>query len=228
MMGNILGIELRFRPGASDARWLGALEALLAHEQRLRPSLVDRLSDADAQGPEPWHDALLPELARRCAGDELSSWSLLRADDPAVGVTVARWQAEVAVSIALPEPSRPVPEYVAGLIEALAGTVAPALGMAFDRATADAEFVMQGLRGLRDVPPLLYLDARSAARTGGVAHAREAPCSVIELNRGSSGLILVVRVLPWGEPAAAARADIERVRRFLGVTATTPLILAEP
>ena len=33
--------------------------------------------------------------------------------------------------------------------------------MAYDANSPDAEMIMQGMRGLKDIPPLLYLDAGS-------------------------------------------------------------------
>src|SRR5579883_599496 len=81
-----LRVELWFRPDPSPERWRRVLAAVGAWEPRVAPREVERSSDADAPSrAEPWSEARLDELCRRCAIAEPLAWTLL-GDEGAVQV----------------------------------------------------------------------------------------------------------------------------------------------
>jgi len=214
----ILGIELRFWPEPDAGRWFAALKSVLRWEPRLRPALVDRLSDLDAAAAEPWSDALWPELADRCADERRSAWMLFSDDDDRFALTVRRLEDEVEFSITA-APTRPDPaDDVLALVEELAASVPPALAMAFDRKSDDAKFILDGLRSLTDVPPLLYMDAGAVDSVGGIEHLTTAACEVRALADGGA---LFIRRSPWEAPSV----EDDATARCLGIENGRPLVL---
>ena len=222
---NILGIELRFWPSGSMEVWKQTFSAVFTWNPLLHPTHVDRLSDVDAEQPEPWSDALLAEMIRRCAEGQQFSWMLFSEKNEDIGITVARRQHEVEMSMAVPRPTEDLPNYFFGLLDALKGGASIGLGMLFDRESEDAECMMQGLRGVKDISPLLYLDSRALERAGGISRLRNAPCKVIDAPSG--GLLLVIRTLVWVAPSDDDKAQIRAVKEFLGISPSRPLILIE-
>ncbi len=226
----VLGIELRFRAGPLPQVWKGVLQAVLAWAPELQPTHVDRLSDMDALEAEPWSVGRISELANRLTNEINLAWMLFRADDEVAGVAMRRKGDEVEMSIRLPWHSKEqltssyLHDEFLRLLRALESSVCPALGMAYDAHSSDAELIMQGLRGLKDIPPLLYLDAGSAARAGGIERLRRAPCETLDAPCG--GILLVIRPLPWGPPTQEEQQPINAVRVYLGVTTGKPLVLA--
>jgi hypothetical protein len=172
-MDHYLAVELCFRFGASPEHWRQTLSGLLRWEPRLAPTTYERRTDLDAPGPEPWSDALWPEVARRLAVDE--SWT-------------------------------------------------PAMAMLFDRDSDDAEFLMQGLRRLVAIPPVLYLDARAVERAGGAIRLRAVPCTVFEPSPGA--LLIVAQESPWSPPSPEDSDRRDAVRKYLGISEASPLVLS--
>jgi hypothetical protein len=222
----VLGIELRFWPDPlPEERWAGALASVLGWEPRLQPTHVDRLTDLDAQEPEPWLDSYWKELARKCASEERFAWLLSRADAERIGMSVARRGAGVEMSLAVPRPPRDLRSYFLGLLEALKGVAPLAIAALFARDSDDEEIMSQGLRGIKDLPPWLYLDARALKRIGGITRLQDAPCEVVD---ASGGLLLVSRSSPWGEPSLEEKERVKASKRYLGIRAARPLVLTEP
>ena len=160
---NILDIELRLRPNGSPAPWEAVLAALMDWNVQLEPTHVDRLSDLDAgEAPEPWTPVLAARLAQRCAEGGHFAWELMREDDDDVGLSVSGRDHEIQLSLALADPPSDLRDYFLGLLRVFPPAMLPALAMLFDRYSDDAECVMQGLRGVSIVPPMLYLDAQGS------------------------------------------------------------------
>ena len=226
----LLGIELRFRAGPPPQAWEGVLQATLAWAPQLQPTHVDRLSDMDALEAEPWSTGRVSELARRLANESNLAWMLFQADTEVAGITMRRKEDEVEMSIRLPwqsekpSASSGVRDELLRLLHALESSVCPALGMAYDANSPDAEMIMQGMRGLKDIPPLLYLDAGSAACAGGIERLRRAPCETLDAPCG--GILLVIRPLPWGPPSPEEQNVIIAVKNYLEITPDKPLVLA--
>jgi|SRR2546423_11501707 len=221
-----LGLELRFRPKNSAAVWSGLFASLLAWEPRLQPTHVEKPSHRYLQEPEPWTPEMVAELADKCAGKERFVWTLLGVDE-GFAMSFERRLVEVAVSIAMPRPSAPLPSFFLTLLDALQGSIQPSLAMLFDLySNQDAKAVWQGLRSLGDVPPILYLDEWAVERAGGRERLHNAPCEVLDMPDG--GLLLIIRLSLWDAPTAA---DIERkqaVEQHLGVSKERPLLFIEP
>jgi hypothetical protein len=192
-----LGVELRFRPLDAE-RLRKTLDALLRWEPGLAPGSVDRLSDVDAEGPEPWRDELWALLAERCASGERVGWSLFSADGRAA-VNVGCGPKEVTMSVTVPRGSGDPEERFRALVE----STAPALGMVVERDTPDDELILQGLDGLESLPQLLYVDRDAAERFGGLEHVRNGPSPSEGLGEG-----VLLRI-----PESAR----EEVRRHLGI-----------
>jgi len=57
---------------------------------------------------------------------------------------------------------------------------------------------MQGMAGLMQIPPLLYLDCEAAEVAGGAAFLRGAPCTAVDV---TGGLVLISR------PDRSSRAE---------------------
>jgi hypothetical protein len=184
----------------------------------------------DALEAEPWSTGRAPELARRLANENNLAWMLSREDDEVAGITMRRKEDEVEMSIRLPWQSQKpltgsgVPDELLRLLHALESSVCPALGMAYDANSPDAEMIMQGIHGLKGIPPCLYLDARSAACAGGIERLRRAPCET--RNAPCGGILLVIRPLPWGPPSPEEQNLIIAVRNYLGITPDKPFVLA--
>jgi hypothetical protein len=221
---NILDIELRLRPNGSPAAWEAMLAALMDWNAQLVPTHVDRLSDLDAgEAPEPWTAVLAARLAQRCAKGGHFAWELMREDDDDVGLSVSGRAHEIQLSLALADPPSDLRDYFFGLLRVLPPARQPALAMLFDRYSDDAECVMQGLRGVSIVPPMLYLDAQAIATAGGAAHLRAAPCRIADGPAG--GILLVMRASIWKHPSASDRKTIVAVAQHLGITPANPLVL---
>lgn len=219
----VLGIELRFWPDPlPEERWSGVLASVVAWEPRLHPTHVDRLSDLDAEEPEPWLESYWEELARRCASEERFAWLLSKADHERVAMSVARRGAGVEMSLAVPSPPGDLRSYFLGLLEALKGAAPLAMAALFARGSDDAEIMLQGLRGLKDLPPWLYLDTRAIGRIAGVDQLRNSPCEVLD---APGGLLLVIRSSPWGAPSREEKEKVGAVKRYIGVSAWRPLVL---
>jgi hypothetical protein len=219
-MAAFLGIELRFRIDTRVVPWGHTVASVLAWAPELSPTHIDRLSDAESDGPERWSDALWPELARRIASSPGTVWGLT-SERGRRSMTWVRRRAQVECSIAVPrEKGSPTTELVS-LLTMLEAGVRPALAMAFDDAT-DAALMLQGLHALDAIPPLLFLDHTSLARIFG-ARARGAPCETMEL---PSGLLLLVRPDPFARPSKEDEVRTREVARWLGIKKTAPLRLA--
>jgi hypothetical protein len=109
----VLGIDLRFWPDPLPVElWASVLISVLAWEPRLQPTHFARLSDLDAQEPEPWLDSYWEELARKCASEERFAWLLSRADQERVAMSVARRGAGVEMSLAVPSPPGDLRSYL--------------------------------------------------------------------------------------------------------------------
>lgn len=218
-----LGIELRFRPMCAPEGWARALASVISWEPRLRPIAVTRLEDPD-QRVLPWTDALAAELSRRCA--ELSPTDWLLTPGPAGAITVSVRNREVAYSLALPRPSRPLPSYLLDLIRHFHSAPSPAIAMLFDLGnTDDGNLVFQGLHSLMQAPPYLYLDAAAVSRLGGHPNVREVVCEVIDGPQG--GLLLITRSDPWQSPTVDERARSSAVEHHLGMGPGAALVLAD-
>jgi hypothetical protein len=220
----LLGIELRFRPYPAAQTWKQTLNALLAWEPQLRPTFVDKLSDPNAEEPEPWSEALADDLAHRCATEAFTSWLLFREDDEEIRLAVSRREVEVQFSLVAPRPAKDPVQYLFELLKGLSTGARPALGMLFDAESDDAEVIMQGLRGLRTVPPLLYVDLQASNYIGGVARLRNAPCETLDAPGG--GVLLVIRRSLWRQPSPEEQARIEAVAKYLGISDANPLVLS--
>jgi hypothetical protein len=177
-----LGVELRF-PRCGDAQRLRpTFAALLRWDPELAPGSADRLSDLDADGPEPWRDELWTLLVERCADGGPLGWSLFSAGGRRA-VNVSCEPEGVAISITLPRPRNEVDRFRA-LVLGLPAAWPVALALAFDPDSPDEELVLQGLGQLRRPAPLLYVDHRIATRIGGLEHLRDAAFATEELDRG--------------------------------------------
>lgn len=219
----VLGIELRFWPDPLPTeRWSAVLTSVLAWEPRLQPTHVDRLSDLEAQEPEPWLESYWEELARKCAAEERFAWLLSRADHERIAMLVACQGVGIETSLAVPQPPRDLRSYFLRLLEALKGAAPLAIAALFSRDSDDVEVMSQGLRGLKDLSPWLYLDMRAIERIGGVDWIRGASCEVIDT---PGGLLLVSRPSPWGAPSGEERKKVEEVKRYLGMSELRPLVL---
>ncbi len=218
----LLRVELRYRLGLPAADWRRVLDALLAWEPSLRPQRLDRLSDPASLEQEDWNDAFWAELAHRLAGDGEVSWLLSRLDDERVGMMASRTPAEVELSVGVRPDALGPRRQIESLLAVLAQVSLPALAMACAGGTPDAEVVLQGLRGLKQAPPLLYLDRRAAALAGGYDRLLAAPCEAAAV---PGGVLLVVRPAFWWPPAAGDAALGDAVARYLGLTPDHPLVL---
>jgi hypothetical protein len=92
--------------------------------------------------------------------------------------------------------------------------------MAFDDSSTDAAFIAQGLHGIEDVPPLLFLDREALERIG--RNPGTAPCDVVDVESGS---VFIVRPDPFEQPSDD---DLRRVRAFkkwIGMASGAPLRL---
>jgi hypothetical protein len=222
----ILGVELRFRANPDPGAWAKLLEAILAWEPRLRPTHVERRDAPDAPEPVPWTPQLADELARRCAGGRRPAWVLTNERQEVGALVVARQRPEVEVDVTLPAPPSELPAYLAGLLRACrqAGMPVP-LALLFDAWLDDQpDYLRFGTWKLEAVPPLLYLDERVVERAGGRGRVLAAPCPVVEMEHG--GLLLSVRVPPWGPPSPTHRDRTAAVERHLGVGRDRPLDLS--
>ncbi len=220
-----LCVGLRFRPDPDPAAWRRTFDALVAWDGALAPTNVHRRDDPEASPDEPWSDALWPQLARRAARDRWWSWGLERREGAGTSIDVGRGELEHEVDVALNRPAAgDVAARVGDLLAEIRdrGGVAPALALVYDCDGPDAELAMQGLRGLSEVPPLLYLDARAVERAGGRHRVVGAPARVIEVPGG--GLILVTRD-PWAPPSGQAAAAVRAARAWLGIGDDEPLVL---
>jgi hypothetical protein len=222
-----LAVELRFRIDASPSVWSNLLASLVSWEPRLRPTHVEKFSDLDSYGPEALKPETVAELAGRCVAEEYFIWGLTNVNERYFGMTFVRRPGEVAVSIAMPRPAIPLHTFLSTLLDALRGSVRPSLAMLFNLLSKqDAEVMSQGLSGLKDVPPILYLDDWAVVRAGGRDHLRNAPCEVLDMPGG--GLLLITRPSLWDEPTAA---DLERkraVQQHLGLSEDHPLVFVDP
>jgi len=82
--------------------------------------------------------------------------------------------------------------------------------------------VMQGMAGLMQIPPLLYLDCEAAEVAGGAAFLRGAPCTAVDV---TGGLVLISRPDPF-QPRRAELARAQAVQEYLGVSRDNPLVLS--
>ena len=219
---DILGIELRFLHNTFSELWVQTLNTIFVWDPSLLPTHIDRLSDIDAKEAEPWSRSLIEEIAQRCATKQRFAWMLFREDEGEIGMSIALREDEVEMSMGLKRPTIDLVDYFQNLLIALEGKISPMLGMLFDRNSPNAELVMQGLRGLKDVPPLLYLDAQAIEIAGGIDWLRTSPCEKIDMP--GSGLLLVTR-LPWGNPSPEERRNIKALKQFLGIANSNPLVL---
>jgi hypothetical protein len=216
-----LGVELRFRVDTRVVPWGQTIAALLRWEPELAPTHLDRLSDADADGPEAWSEALWPELARRCAEAAGTVWTLTR-EKGRRSMTWVRRRSQVECSIAVPRPRGDVLKYFAGLVGTLEAGIVPAMAMAFDGDSKDAGLMVQGLHALDEVPPLLFLARETAERLGLYVRTTAAPCEAVTI---ACGTVLVVRPDPFARPAREELRRARDVARWLGIARGAPLRL---
>ena len=219
----MMGVELRFRPLPDAVIWTAVFTALWDWEPRLVPSHVDRLTDLEVEEPEPWSDSQQATLAQRLAQGRYFSWLLFREDDEETGMQILRRQSELELSIRAPRPDEDAAKGLLRLLALLEGTALPALVMVYAGGSKDAELAMQGLHGLQDVPPLLYLDEWAIDRVGGRVAIRRLP---IPAHVAPGGLLLVVRPDPWQPSTAEERARIKVIRQQLGISPEHPLVFA--
>lgn len=219
----MMGVELRFRPMPDADAWSAVFSALWAWEPRLVPSHVDRLTDLEVEEPEPWSGAQQTNLAQRLARGRYFSWLLFRQDDEETGIQILRRQNEVELSVRAPRPDEDAATRLLQLLVLLQGAATPALAMAYAGGSQDAELTIQGLHGLQDVPPLVYLDDWAIDRIGGRAAIRQLP---VPAHLAPGGLLLVVRPDPWQPSTAEERARIKVIRQQLRITREHPLVLA--
>lgn len=219
----IVDIELRFRPNASAAFWEDLFEDLTAWNPQLVPDRVDRLSDLDGDEEEVWTPGHLTELAHRCAARQRFGWDLLNAAYNESGITVSGKADEVQLSLALADPSPDPVEMFRDLLTRLPAVARPALGMIFDRYSEEAECVSQGLTGLSDLPPILYLDEKCVSQLGGGPFFEKAPCKTMSASTG--GILLKLRQNIWKPPTSKEKQALRAVKRYLGITAEKPLVL---
>jgi len=217
----VLGIELRFRSGPPPETWLRVLQRILEWNPQLQPTTLYRNSDPQAEEPEPWTESLAPQVAQGLAGSKSFSWMLFRHDNEEQRLTLRRQGDEISASIALPWSGGDPQSSLLDLIERLQDIVPVALGMLFDAYSPEAEVILQGLGGLRDLPALLYLDSAAAAALGEPERLRRAPCPVIDAP--GNGVLLVIRENPWGNPTPEQRARTRSVAIYLGITPGNPL-----
>lgn len=219
----MMGVELRFRPIPDVGIWAAVFAALWEWQPRLVPSHIDRLTDLEVEESEPWSAGQQTTLAQRLAQGRYFSWLLFRQDDEETGMQVLHRQSEVELSIRAPRPDEDVANGLLRLLTALEGVALPALAMVYAGGSQDAELTMQGLHGLQDVPPLVYLDEWAVERIGGREAIRRLP---VPAQAAPGGLLLVTRPMLWQSPTAEERARIKVIRQQLGISPEHPLVLA--
>jgi len=217
-----LGIELRFRPHSDPLVWARVVERVTAWQPLLRPAWVQQLSNPTVPEPISWSEALKAELASKCASAPGTGWTLMAETGPVGAISFDVRRLEVFVSIAVPRPSEPLPESFFRLLHTLLDVHPPALGMLVDlNSRLDAEVVMQGLGGIAQVSPLLYLDALAVEAAGGADRLRAAPCDVI--NAPGGGLLLIVRPDPWAQMTADDTKRVKAVQHYLRMSPNRPV-----
>jgi hypothetical protein len=225
----VLQMDLHFRHNADLSVWARLLEAIFGWDPRLRPTHVERLSDPDASGkPEPWTEERAAELARRCAGERRPAWRLFSDRQEGAALAVSREKFGVEISLIIPPPARELPSHLEESLRISRQAGAPAgLVLLLDRGwKGRPDYLVFGTWKVEAVPPLLYLDRQAVGRAGGRARVLAAPCPVVEMEHG--GLLLAVRVPPWGPPSQAHRDRTAAVERHLGVGPDHLLDLAGP
>jgi hypothetical protein len=217
-----LGIDLRFSPEANPELWRQIFDGIIEWEPRLRPSEWLEASDPE-QFRQPWSAQAATDLFQRCA-QHLALARIIEAETgPTGAITVRSRKSEVAILIALPRPDEALHRYILDLLGRLATCKLPTLGMMFDlNAKHDAEVIFQGLSGLIQVPPYLFVSAR-AVEAIGRERVKSVPCTV-QIAPGD-GLLLISRPDPWirriGNELRRARA----VEQHLGISPKEPLVL---
>ncbi len=222
MTNQTLRVELCFRPNPFAARWLQVLPVVWAWEPRVKPSRLERLSDAEFSGrPEPWTEAFAEELARRCASEPPLAWMLFGEEG---ALRVAHEGSYVKLSVILTPPPVELASWFLRLIELFPEEQRPALAMLFDpESKQDGELIMQGLDQLFDVPPLFYIDGQAATQLGGLERMKNAP---VDVREAPGGLMFLVRP-PIGRALPQDREQAKAMRSYLGLSSRTPLSLLE-
>ncbi len=176
-------LSLRFRPGA--AAWAEVWKALAEQSDALEPTHVVRVSEPASTAATRWTEALAEELERSLSAGQPVDWSL-SPREPNASIRVRFMRRQVFVDIQLrwdvPSASALLRSWIAAMPVALG----PAMAFAFGR-MRDEHQSQDGLDGLTDVPPVLYLDGRAVDVVGRV-RLEAAPCRIEPL-RG--GLLLV-------------------------------------
>jgi hypothetical protein len=219
---SFLGIELRFRVDPRVVPWAHTIAGVLAWEPELAPTHLDRLSSADADGPEPWSDALWPELAHRCASVPGTAWTLSQ-ERGRRSMTWVHRRLQVECSLAVPRPRGAAVKHLVALLAALESGVPPALAMAFDGDSRDVGLMTQGLHAVDELAPLVFLDRLTMERLVGPREGRVAPCEVVELEAGT---VLVLRPDPFARRTREDARRAREVRRWLGIAPRAPLRIA--
>jgi len=218
-----LGIELRFWPNKHAAVWEALLVALWSWDPALCPQVFQVTIGEEMllPGERSWEESRVDGLARLCAGQAEFAWIL--GGKPDHYMSCEGRGGRISIGIQIPAPKQPVANCYIDLLHALSDTLLPALGMLFHYEDLNASFDRQGLRGLSDIPPLLYLGADAVAQLGGREKLRQAPCEVRETSGG--GLLFIVRADPFGKSSKKDHVLTAAVSKFLGISAETPLIL---
>lgn len=218
-----LAIDLCFHPAGGPAGWDAVLHALRGWLPGFRPDEVDRLSDQDWRGTEPWSEQRWGgRLAVGLAGPSRFAWTLFHTA-AGTAITVARHRDEVRLAVAMPPPAADTVTLLLDLLRRL--PTPPELALVYDpESPEDGELRMQGMRELADLPPVLYLGAEAARAVGGVDRARKAPALGVAEHAG--GVVLRARSSVLDPPTRQERQRLRRLRRYLGISAVTPLRLA--
>jgi len=217
-----IGVDLRFRPNSSAAHWQHIFQAIVAWEPRLRPFEWVELSDPDRVS-HPWSEAAATDLYMRCATHTATARIIEADSGPTGAITVRVLKSEAAMLCALPRPAQTLDSYFLSLLDYLQGGSLPALGMMFDlEAKHDAEVIFQGLRGLEQVPPYLFLDS-AAVEVLGREKVISAPCKVLD---APGGILLISRPDPWARRIGDELRRARAVEQHLGISTSAPLVLA--
>ncbi|HEY6033645.1 MAG TPA: hypothetical protein VIV58_05275 [Kofleriaceae bacterium] len=204
-----LRVSMSFPPGRSALQYERVLARLVAWRPDLAPRTLERPSDPDAPD-EPWRDARWPEVAALCAGDRLRTWNLL-ADRGAI--SCSRKPTSVEIKLVIPRPSAEPAAELARLLSMFELGDVPALVLGFDPASLDGRLLFQGLHGLEDVPPLMFVDRTIAAMLGGERRLAGGPA---ELRPVAGGLLISTRPV-YGGGSSDASARTRAMAKLLGL-----------
>jgi hypothetical protein len=208
----ILAVDMSFRSRADIPLWEAALHSLIEVDPGFDPARLER-HRLEPGEPEPWSDAFIPELARLCSTSTPTMWRVFREGDSR-SLTVSANQNEVKLTLTLPSPGEPTARFLE-VIDACPSDLRPVLATGFEPSSADdTELLLQGLDGLRQVPPLLYLDCAAVERLGR-ASLESSPCEVRRLDHGA--VLLVTRAAPLEPPTEADIVASKQIAQALKI-----------